>query len=74
MPDVTYKGYTIKISSAIQHADGGWEALAMVWSKDRSVTHPIVTGELQVTEARAKAVALERAKAWVDAKERAKGT
>jgi hypothetical protein len=74
MPDVTYKSYTIKISSAIQHADGGWEALAMVWSKDRSVTHPIVTGELQVTEARAKAVALERAKAWVDAKERAKGT
>jgi hypothetical protein len=74
MPDVTYKGYTIKISSAIQHADGGWEALAMVWSKDRSIAHPIVTGELQVTEARANALALERAKAWVDAKEEAKRT
>ena len=73
MPDVIYKGYTITVSSAIQHADGGWEALAMVWSKDRSVTHPIVTGELEVTEARAKAVALERAKAWVDAKEGEKG-
>ena len=73
MPDIIYKGYTIKVSSAIQHADGGWEALAMVWSKDRSVTHPIVTGELEVTEARAKAIALERAKAWVDAKEKGKG-
>ena len=64
-----YKGYTITVSSAIQHADGGWEALAMVSSKDKTVAHPIVTGELQVTEAGAKAVALERAKAWVDAKE-----
>ena len=71
MPDVIYKGYTINVSSAIQHADGGWDALAMVWSKDMSVTHPIVTGELQVTEARAKAVVLERAKAWVDVKEKA---
>jgi hypothetical protein len=61
------------VSSAIQHADGGWEALAMVWSKNMSVAHTIVTGELQVTEARAKAVALERAKAWVDEKEEAKG-
>jgi hypothetical protein len=74
MPDVSYKGYRIKVSSAIQHADGGWEALAMVWSKDKSVVHTIVTGELQVTEARANAVLLERAKAWVDAKEDAKGT
>jgi hypothetical protein len=70
MPDVIYKGYTINVSSAIKHADGGWEALAMVWLKDMSLAHPIVIGELQVTEARAKAVALERAKAWVDAKER----
>ncbi|WP_447985860.1 hypothetical protein [Nitrospira sp. Nam74] len=73
MPDVRYKGYTIKVSSAIQHADGGWEALAMVWSKDMTAAYPIVTGELQVTEARAKAVALERAKAWVDASEEGEG-
>lgn len=52
MPEEIYKGYTIKVSSAIQHVDGGWEALAMVWSKDMSVGHPIVTGELEVTEAR----------------------
>jgi hypothetical protein len=71
MPDVRYKGYTIKVSSAIQHADGGWEALAMVWSKDMSVEHPIASGDLQVTEAHANAVALERAKAWVDVKEKA---
>jgi hypothetical protein len=69
MPDVIYKGYTIKISSAIQHTDGGWEALAMVWSKDKSIVHTIVTGELQVTATHAHAVVLERAKAWVDAKE-----
>ena len=68
MPDVIYKGYTIKVSPAIQHADGGWEALAMVWSKDMSAVHPVI-GELQVTEGRATAVALERAKAWVDGKE-----
>ena len=72
MPDLIYKSYGIKVSSAIQHADGGWETLAIVWSKDMCVAHTIVTGELQVTEARAKAVALERAKAWVDGKEREK--
>lgn len=69
MPGVIYKGYTIKVMSAIQHADGRWEALAKVWSKDMSLGLPIGSGELQDTEARAKAIALERAKAWVDARE-----
>jgi hypothetical protein len=55
---------TIRVRSAIQHADGGWEVLAMVWSKNMSAAHPIVSRELLVTEARAKAIALER-----DAKE-----
>jgi hypothetical protein len=71
MPDIIYEGYTITVSSAIQHADGGWEALAMVWSKETSVVHTIVTGELQVTATRANAVVLERAKAWVDVKDKA---
>ena len=76
MADVIYKGYRIKVRSAIQHADGGWEALAMVWRNEeqKNVGHPIPSGELQDTEARANAVALERAKAWVDAKEEGKRT
>ena len=53
----------------MQH-DGKWEALALVWSKEMIYGHPISSGELHDTEALANAVALERAKAWVDAKEK----
>jgi hypothetical protein len=74
LSDVIYKNYTIKLRSSLQPVRTKWEPFAMVWSKDMSVGQPIATGELQETEAAANAVALERAKAWVDAKEAEKGT
>lgn len=47
----------------------------MVWQKQDTlnVGHPISSAEWQDTKALAHAVALERAKAWVDAKEEGKG-
>jgi hypothetical protein len=73
MPDVIYKNYAIKLSSQYQLDSRKWEPLAMVcWKEeDMSVGHPIGSGELQDTEAEANAVALERAKAWVDVQEKA---
>jgi hypothetical protein len=71
MSDVVYKSYTIKLRSLYDPVKIKWQPLAIVWWDEefKKIGYPIVTGELHVTEARAKAVALERAKAWVDAKE-----
>ena len=71
MPDVIYKNYTIKLISQYQFESLKWKPSAMVWSKDISNGHLISSGELQETEALANALALERAKAWVDVKEKA---
>ena len=71
MSDVLYKGYTIKLRS--QPLSGGmWEPLAMVWWQEDNMrlAEPIASGELQDTEPLANVLILERAKAWVDAKER----
>ena len=48
-----------------------WEPRAIVWSQEdnRSSYEPIFSGELQDSEALADALALERAKMWVDGKE-----
>jgi hypothetical protein len=74
MPDVTYKGYTIKVQSQ-SLPTGQWEPMAMVWwNEDIKNIGQTISGESQDTEALANAVALEQAKAWVDAKEEAKGT
>ena len=43
----------------------------MVWWEEaphKHIGHPVAVGGLQATEALANALALERAKAWVDAK------
>jgi hypothetical protein len=47
------------------------EARAMVWWQEDNMStyEPISSGKLQDTEALADALVLERAKAWVDAKE-----
>ena len=73
MPDVIYKGYTIKLRSR-PLPSGMWEPRAMVWwQEDNTSTYePISSGELQDTEALADALILERAKAWVDGKEEEK--
>lgn len=75
MSDVTYKNYTIKLRSQYDHVRNKWEPLAMVWQKQDTlnVGHPISSAEWQDTKALAHAVALERAKVWVDAKEEGKG-
>ena len=69
--DVIYKNYTIKLRSSLQPVNRKWEPFAMVWSNDKSIGHPISSGELQDTEALANGLVLERAKAWVDVKEKA---
>lgn len=48
-----------------------WEPRAMVWWQEDNMSNyePISSGELQYTEARADALVLQRAKAWVDARE-----
>jgi hypothetical protein len=48
-----------------------WEPRAMVWWQEDNMStyEPISSGELQDTEALADSLVLERAKAWVDAKE-----
>jgi hypothetical protein len=72
MLDVSYKGYTIKVQSQ-SLPTGKWEPMAMVWwNEETKSTGQTISGESQDTEARANALALERAKAWVDAKEEAK--
>jgi hypothetical protein len=71
MPDVSYKGYRIKVRSQ-PLPTGKWEPLAMVWwNEETKSIGQTISGESQDTEALANAVALERAKAWVDAKEKA---
>ena len=71
MRDVIYKNHTIKLRSR-PLSSGMWEPRAMVWWQEdhMSVYEPISNGELQDTEALADAVALERAKAWVDGKKK----
>ena len=71
MSDFSYKGYTIKLRSLYDPMRTKWEPLAIVWwnEEDRKIGHPIASAELQDTEALADAVALKRAKAWVDARE-----
>jgi hypothetical protein len=71
MPDVPYKGYTIKLKSGLQHKGSKWEPFAIVWYKDGelSIGHPLAIEALQDTEAEANVVALECAKAWVEARE-----
>ena len=74
MPDVIYKGYTIKVQSQLLPT-GKWEPMAMVWwNEDIKNIGQTISAELQDTEALANAVALERAKVWVDAREKGKGT
>jgi hypothetical protein len=70
MSDVIYKGYTIKLRSR-PLPSGMWEPRAIVWSQEDNMSsyEPIYSGELQDSEALADAFVLERAKAWVDAKE-----
>jgi hypothetical protein len=73
MPDVIYMGYTIKVRSQ-SLSTGQWEPMAMVWwNEDIKNIGQTISAEPQDTEARANAVALERAKVWVDAKEAEKG-
>jgi hypothetical protein len=73
LPDVIYKGYTIKVQSQ-SLPTGRWEPMAMVWwNEDIKNIGQTISGEVQDTEALANAVALERAKAWVDGKEEGKG-
>ena len=69
MSDVICKNCTIKLSSEFRSDSGKWEPFAMVWWEEGhiSIGH-VIAGELQDTEALANGVALERAKAWVDAK------
>ena len=71
MSDVIYKGYTIKLRSALQLRGTKWEPFAIVWYNDGelSIGHPLAIEALQDTEALANAVALEVAKSWVDARE-----
>jgi hypothetical protein len=75
MSDVLYNAYTIKLRSQYRLESRKWESFAMVWwEKDQAIiAHPISSEELQDTQDLANAVALEHAKAWVDAKEEAKG-
>ena len=71
MSDIIYKSYTIKLRSR-PLPSGLWEPRAMVWwqeDNNTSTYEPISSGELQYTEARADALVLQRAKAWVDARE-----
>jgi hypothetical protein len=70
MSDVLYKGYTIKLRSR-PLPSGMWEPRAIVWSQEDNMSsyEPIFSGELQDSEALADALALERAKMWVDGKE-----
>jgi hypothetical protein len=70
MSDVIYKGYTIKLRSR-PLPSGMWEPRAIVWSQEDNMSsyEPIFSGELQDSEALADALALERAKMWVDGKE-----
>ena len=72
MSEVTYKGYRIKLRSR-PNSSGMWEPRAMVWwhEDDMSIYEPISGGELQASETLADALALKRAKAWVDGKEKA---
>ena len=70
MSDVIYKSYTIKLRSR-PLPSGMWERRAMVWWQEDNMSNyePISSRELQDTEARADALILQRAKAWVDARE-----
>jgi hypothetical protein len=68
MPDVSYKGYTIKVQSQLLPT-GNWKPMAMVWwNEETKSIGQTISGESQDTQARANAVALARAKAWVDAR------
>ena len=71
MPDEIYKGYTIKLRSLYDPMRIKWRPLAIVWwdEEPKKIGHPIASGGLQETEALADSVALEFAKAWVDARE-----
>jgi len=68
--EVTYKNHTIKLNSQTNPDRTKWEPLAMVWEEvtDKRIGYPISCGEWLDTEALANARALERAKAWIDAK------
>jgi hypothetical protein len=67
MLDMNYEGYTIKVRSQLL-PHGTWEPRAIVqWREDNmNMGEPLASGELQVTEDLADAVALMLAKACVD--------